>query len=133
VTSSNSATLPDPDFSWDPNANPPIADLRPHRAKSYRLEPEILGNKLVVHNYGHGGAGITMSWGCAHEVVDIISSRGFIQNQSVAVLGSGRHGIDGRDIAGAAKPTCNDLCQSFSTSYDIERRRWAMGTITRRT
>ena len=45
MTNSNSATLPDPDFSWDPNANPPIAGLRPHRAKSYRLEPEILANK----------------------------------------------------------------------------------------
>jgi D-amino-acid oxidase len=87
VTSSNSATLPDPDFSWDPNANPPIAGLRPHRAKSYRLEPELLGNKLVVHNYGHGGAGITMSWGCAQEVIDIISSRGFSQNQSVESWG----------------------------------------------
>jgi len=43
-------------ISWDPNANPPIAGLRPHRVKSYRLEPEVLGNKLVVHNYGHGGA-----------------------------------------------------------------------------
>jgi len=50
VPNSNIATLPDPDFSWDPNANPPIAGLRPHRAKSYRLEPEILGRKLVVHN-----------------------------------------------------------------------------------
>jgi hypothetical protein len=29
VTSSNSATLPDPDFSWDPNANPPIGGVRP--------------------------------------------------------------------------------------------------------
>jgi len=26
----------------------------------------------VVHNYGHGGSGVTMCWGCAHDVVDIL-------------------------------------------------------------
>ena len=117
MTNSNTATLPDPDFSWDPDANPPIAGLRPHRVKSYRPEPEVLGNKLVVHNYGHGGAGITMSWGCAREVVDIISSRGFHSKSKRRHPGLWRDGIDGRDVAGAAKPTCNDLRQSFSTSY----------------
>ena len=40
-----------------------------------------------------GGAGITMSWGCAQEVVDFVSSRGFAQNERVAVLGSGVMGL----------------------------------------
>jgi glycine/D-amino acid oxidase-like deaminating enzyme len=26
----------------------------------------------VIHNYGHGGSGVTLSWGCAHDVVDIL-------------------------------------------------------------
>lgn len=43
--------------------------LRPIRDE-VRLEREVLDSGLVVvHNYGHGGAGVTLSWGCAREVV----------------------------------------------------------------
>jgi D-amino-acid oxidase len=42
--------------------------LRPGRA-SVRLETERHGDRWVVHDYGHGGAGVTLSWGCAEEVV----------------------------------------------------------------
>jgi D-amino-acid oxidase len=45
--------------------------LRPVRDE-IRLEPENLSGKLVIHNYGHGGAGFTLSWGCAQNVVEII-------------------------------------------------------------
>jgi D-amino-acid oxidase len=41
--------------------------LRPSRTE-VRLEKEHVGDKVVVHNYGHGGAGVTLSWGCADEV-----------------------------------------------------------------
>jgi D-amino-acid oxidase len=42
--------------------------LRPVRP-SVRLEAEALdGGVVLVHNYGHGGAGVTLSWGCALEV-----------------------------------------------------------------
>tara|TARA_Y100000588_G_scaffold166236_1_gene180205 strand:- start:1697 stop:2638 length:942 start_codon:yes stop_codon:yes gene_type:complete len=49
--------------------------LRPSRAE-VRLEEERIGNHWVVHNYGHGGAGVTLSWGCAEEVVEIVSKYG---------------------------------------------------------
>lgn len=46
--------------------------LRPSR-KEVRLEIENISGRMVVHNYGHGGAGVTLSWGCADEVVRLLS------------------------------------------------------------
>jgi D-amino-acid oxidase len=45
--------------------------LRPTRPE-VRLAVERLGASTVVHNYGHGGAGITLSWGCAAEVLRLL-------------------------------------------------------------
>lgn len=45
--------------------------LRPGREK-VRLEFESVSNRCgVIHNYGHGGAGFTLSWGCAEEVLKL--------------------------------------------------------------
>jgi D-amino-acid oxidase len=44
--------------------------LRPVRPL-VRLEAERLSGARIVHNYGHGGAGVTLSWGCAREVAAI--------------------------------------------------------------
>jgi D-amino-acid oxidase len=41
--------------------------LRPCRPE-VRLESEVIDGTLVWHNYGHGGAGISVSWGCAAEI-----------------------------------------------------------------
>jgi D-amino-acid oxidase len=47
--------------------------LRPGRP-AVRLEAERTpGGKLLVHDYGHGGSGVTLSWGCAETVADLIS------------------------------------------------------------
>lgn len=46
--------------------------LRPFRKSGVRVERDRLpGGRAVIHNYGHGGSGFTLSWGCAREVVDI--------------------------------------------------------------
>ena len=46
--------------------------LRPGRPL-VRVEAELLSDGgLVVHNYGHGGAGVTLSWGCAEDVVGLV-------------------------------------------------------------
>jgi D-amino-acid oxidase len=50
-----------------------VVGLRPGRP-AVRLEEgdPLASGARVVHNYGHGGAGITLSWGCAREVVGLI-------------------------------------------------------------
>ena len=45
--------------------------LRPGR-HAIRLEAEVVGGGVVVHDYGHGGSGVTLSWGCAEEVVALV-------------------------------------------------------------
>lgn len=46
--------------------------LRPFRKSGVRLEKEKLGDgRTVIHNYGHGGSGFTLSWGCAEDVVTL--------------------------------------------------------------
>jgi D-amino-acid oxidase len=46
--------------------------LRPFRKSGVRLERDRLRDgRTVIHNYGHGGAGFTLSWGCAEEVFDL--------------------------------------------------------------
>ena len=45
--------------------------LRPCRAE-VRVEREELDGTPVIHNYGHGGAGITLSWGCAMEALSLL-------------------------------------------------------------
>src|SRR5579863_7928993 len=40
-----------------------IAGLRPFRPSGFVVRAEKFDDKLVIHNYGHGGAGITLSWG----------------------------------------------------------------------
>ena len=43
--------------------------LRPFRKSGVRIEPEKLRDgRTVIHNYGHGGAGFTLSWGCSENV-----------------------------------------------------------------
>ena len=49
--------------------------LRPFRRSGIRLERDRLRDgRTVIHNYGHGGAGFTLSWGCAREVLEVAVS-----------------------------------------------------------
>src|SRR5919206_944042 len=87
--------LPTPDFTFDPHApGACIAGIRPFRQGSYRLDAETASDRFIVHNYGHGGAGITLSWGCAAKVQHIVSQRRVASHATeAAVLGAGVMGL----------------------------------------
>src|SRR5690242_12092367 len=70
--------------------------LRPFRAAGPRLDVERVGDKVVVHNYGHGGSGWSLSWGSADIVVrQAIEALNARQDGSkeLAIIGCGALGL----------------------------------------
>jgi glycine/D-amino acid oxidase-like deaminating enzyme len=67
-----------------------VVGLRPYRAEGFVLAPERLNDKLVVHNYGHGGAGVTLSWGVATLAAEQARN---LEGAGVAVIGCGVIGL----------------------------------------
>ena len=64
--------------------------LRPYRPNGFRVARETIGAKTVIHNYGHGGGGITLSWGTSKLALDL----GYDAAQTnYAVLGCGAVGL----------------------------------------
>jgi glycine/D-amino acid oxidase-like deaminating enzyme len=64
--------------------------LRPFRAAGPRLDVEHVGDKIVVHNYGHGGSGWSLSWGSSRIAVEKAMAAG---QRDVAVIGCGALGL----------------------------------------
>jgi D-amino-acid oxidase len=123
--------LPTPDFTWNPVTNPPKAGLRPKRDDTYLLKPEPHNGRWIVHNYGHAGAGITMSWGCAQEVVDIIIGLGFGEGEAVAVLGGGVMGLTAAVLLTERKfkVTMYAKCYPPHTTSDVAGGQWAPASV----
>jgi D-amino-acid oxidase len=70
--------------------------LRPFRAAGPRLDTEQVGDTLVVHNYGHGGSGWSLSWGSSTLAVEKALAGG---TRDVAVLGCGALGLTSATLA----------------------------------
>ena len=64
---------------------------RPFRAQGPRIETERIGQKIVVHNYGHGGSGWSLSWGSSGIAVEKAMAAG--GGTDVAVIGCGALGL----------------------------------------
>jgi D-amino-acid oxidase len=69
-----------------------VVGLRPYRRSGFRVERETIDGKLVVHNYGHGGGGVSLSWGSAALALEELAAGGALPAQ-VAVIGAGAVGL----------------------------------------
>jgi D-amino-acid oxidase len=67
-----------------------VVGLRPFRRYGFVLRAEAFGNKTIVHNYGHGGGGFSLSWGCATLAADLLAAR---SPGRAAVIGCGVIGL----------------------------------------
>jgi glycine/D-amino acid oxidase-like deaminating enzyme len=63
---------------------------RPFRLQGPRIESERIGRKQVVHNYGHGGSGWSLSWGSGQVAVEMARAHG---RREIAVIGCGAIGL----------------------------------------
>lgn len=68
-----------------------VVGLRPFRPSGFVVRAESLGDKLLVHNYGHGGGGVTLSWGTAHLAAELVRESG--KTGAAAVIGCGAVGL----------------------------------------
>ena len=67
-----------------------VVGLRPFRPSGFVVAAQKFDEKLVVHNYGHGGGGVTLSWGTAELACREVDATGV---KDVAVLGCGAVGL----------------------------------------
>jgi D-amino-acid oxidase len=64
--------------------------LRPHRPSGFVLRAEKMDGKVLVHNYGHGGAGMSLSWGTGQMAAELALEQ---PERRAAVLGCGVVGL----------------------------------------
>jgi len=97
--------------SWDRVIRTTIG-LRPHRPSGFVLKADKLDAKTIIHNFGHGGAGMSLSWGTASMAttlaVDHLERRAAVLGSGVVGLTSARelqrHGFDVTIYAATVPP-----------------------------
>jgi hypothetical protein len=72
---------------------------RPFRAQGPRIEAEKLGDKLLVHNYGHGGSGWSLSWGSGEVALELAFPGRDPSQTDIAVIGCGALGLTSAILA----------------------------------
>ena len=64
--------------------------LRPHRPAGFLLRADRLDETTVIHNYGHGGAGMSLSWGTGQMAAEMALAH---DSRRAAVIGCGAAGL----------------------------------------
>jgi D-amino-acid oxidase len=74
-----------------------IVCIRAHRERIFHIATQEKYGKLLVHNYGHGGAGWTFLFGSVHEALRLfdqaINKKELLRKQKIAVVGAGCYGL----------------------------------------
>lgn len=81
--------LPHVNASWERVIRTTVG-LRPHRPAGFVLRADKAGDRTIIHNYGHGGAGMSLSWGTASMAADLALPH---PDRRAAVLGAGVVGL----------------------------------------
>lgn len=106
--------------------------LRPHRPSGFRLAADRLDETTVIHNYGHGGSGMSLSWGTGRMAAEMALAH---ESRRAAVIGCGavgltaarqlqRHGFDVTIYALAVPPntTSNMSMAGFTPTSGLVDR-----------
>jgi len=75
--------------SWDRIIRTSVG-LRPARRSGFLVKKEKFGDRIVIHNYGHGSRGVTLCWGTSHMAVEEALPTG---QTRYAVIGCGAVGL----------------------------------------
>lgn len=67
-----------------------ITGLRPYRPSGFVVRKDVVGDKQIIHNYGHGGGGMTLSWGSSYLAVRLAED---VAGKDCAVIGGGVMGL----------------------------------------
>jgi D-amino-acid oxidase len=67
-----------------------MVGLRPYRPSGFVVRREEVSGKILVHNYGHGGGGMSLSWGCAKLALDLAQP---VAGRDCAIIGAGVMGL----------------------------------------
>ena len=118
--------------SWDRIIRTTVG-LRPYRESGFVVRSERLDDKTVIHNYGHGGSGMSLCWGTAHLAADLAVAH---PERRAAVIGCGIIGLStarvlqrrGFQVAIYAKvlppdTTSNKLFGDFTPNSTLVRNR----------
>jgi hypothetical protein len=98
--------------------------IRPFRVNGPNFGTEQIGDTLVVHNYGHGGSGWSLSWGSANVAVQKAMS---VSPKKIAVVGSGIVGLTAAIVAQRAGAQVTIYAREF---YNRTRSVRANGSWT---
>ena len=84
-----SVNLPLIEASWDRVIRTTVG-LRPHRDAGFVLRADKLDSKMLIHNYGHGGSGMSLSWGTGYIAAEMALQ---LEQRRAAVIGCGVVGL----------------------------------------